>query len=648
MGCAAVALAWCLSTSSQAACMNLAGESLRTLQAKARSEPAVAIKQVRFLLDAALSRSQLDAPHVAALYSILADANEALELDRDARAAAGEGLKYAVRAEEAVRINLLSALAANIYDVQGLKDATAMIESARATAAAASLADVCLQVTLGNLQYRQDRDDLATQVLTNAYRLSAKFGWHQQRVLAAEGLSHVFRNSGEFDQALSLNQEVIDWAESHNQLLELSVAQYMRGEILRGMRKFEPSIVQYESARRISESIDDRQGMAFSDLRTCQAQTELSRWDAARSRCESALQIFTASQSNDVKKEAQATLARIDLAQGHAARALQTLNEVLIKQGADVPPRRAAALFELRARALAALNRYQEAFADLDQFAQRNAREADVERIQQSAALRARFDIDREVERNESLKSQLALEKERVQRQKDQLRWTIAAILAGICVITLLSYILLAGQRHRRQLVDLASHDGLTGLPNRRRCVEVATEALRAAVEGHSPLTIGLIDLDYFKLINDRYGHAAGDAVLKDFAKVGRNSLRATDFLGRWGGEEFIVVLPGITLDVAMLSIERLRTASLGIKLPDGPDPMRVSFSAGLATLDSGIKTLDDIIAQADVALYEAKSNGRDEVRISSESLESASTGVRRALRRSGRAMTGTGAGSVP
>jgi len=233
------------------------------------------------------------------------------------------------------------------------------------------------------------------------------------------------------------------------------------------------------------------------------------------------------------------------------------------------------------------------------------------------------------------------LEKERVQRQKDQLRWTVAAILAGTCVIALLTYILLAGQRHRRQLVDLASHDGLTGLPNRRRSVEVATEALQAAVTMHSPLTIGLIDLDYFKLINDRYGHAVGDAVLKDFAKVGRMSLRATDFLGRWGGEEFIVVLPGITLDVAMLSIERLRNAALGITLPDGPDPMRVSFSAGLATLDSDIKTLDDIIAQADVALYEAKSNGRDVVRISSESLESASTGVRRALRRSGRAMGG-------
>jgi diguanylate cyclase (GGDEF)-like protein len=152
----------------------------------------------------------------------------------------------------------------------------------------------------------------------------------------------------------------------------------------------------------------------------------------------------------------------------------------------------------------------------------------------------------------------------------------------------------------------------------------------------HKPLTIAVIDLDHFKTINDRYGHAAGDFVLKEFARVGRETLRSTDFLGRWGGEEFIVVLPDTSLDTAMLSIERLRAAALQVKLPASTDELRVSFSAGLATNESGVKTLDDIVAQADVALYEAKSSGRDLVRISGESFNSASTGVRRALRQSG------------
>ncbi|MFO1466634.1 MAG: GGDEF domain-containing protein [Steroidobacteraceae bacterium] len=630
-----------------ASCLDSGDPGLAPMEILARSEPAKAVRLVGATLEGLREHLPADEVRLAGLYSVLADANEALELDRDARAAAAEGLKHAPRAPEGVRVNLLSALALNVYDVAGLKEATGMINSARNAVTADSRVDVCLQITAGSLLYRQDQDDLAMQHLTNAYRVSTRQGWQRQRVLAAEGLSHVFRNSGEFDQALSLNQEVIDWAEGHHQDIDLSVGLYMRGEILRGMGRPERSITEYEAARRISRRIEDGQGVAFSDLRTCQAQIDLKRWSAARTNCNRAQPVFVATQAHDMLKEVQANLARIDLAQGHAARALPVLDEVLSNNGDDVPPRRAAALFELRARTLAALGRYQEAFVDLNEYAHRNAREADAERIRQSAALRARFDTDREVERNATLKNQLALEKERVSRQNEQLRWTIAAILAGACVIALLTYILIAGQRHRRQLVDLASHDGLTGLPNRRRSVEVATQALSAAASGHRPLTIGLIDLDYFKMINDRHGHAVGDAVLREFARIGRETLRGSDFLGRWGGEEFILVLPDMTLDVAMLSIERMRTAALQIPLPEGAEPMRVSFSAGLASNDSGVNTLDEIIAQADVALYEAKSNGRDLVKISPESLESASTGVRRALRRSSRAAQAGGLGSL-
>ncbi len=629
----------CAPLTVRAACLSSTYPEIQALQTLAHREPATAMKRVRSAIDAEIARPQSDAPKVAALYAVLADANEALELDRDARVAAANGLKYAMRADESVRMNLLAALAANIYDVEGLKEATSMIETARATVPANSLTDVCLQITLGNLHYRQDRDDLATLNLTNAYRVSDKAGWSAQRVLAAEGLSHALRNSGDFEQALSLNQEVIDWTSARNLSLDLSVALFLRGEIQRAMTHYPAAISAYDNARRISQDIGDQQGMAFSDLRTCQAQIEIGQWVAARNRCTNALRVFTASQSRDVQKEAQALLARIDLAQNKPARALQTLNEVLDRQGSDMPPRRVAMLYEQRARTLVALGRFEEAFRDLDEYSLRNAREADGERIKQSAVLRARFETDRQVERNTSLQNQLDLAKERMHRQTDQLRWTVTAILAGVCVIVLMAYILFTGQRHKKQLVDLASHDGLTGLPNRRRSVEFATAALESAAQEQRPVTIALIDLDHFKMINDRHGHATGDTVLKDFARVGRESLRAADFLGRWGGEEFIVVLSDMTLDMAMTSIERLRAAALEIKLPvKGDDEMRVSFSAGLATNESGIKTLDDIIAQADVALYEAKSNGRDLVRIADASFDSASTGVRRALRRTGRA----------
>ena len=120
--------------------------------------------------------------------------------------------------------------------------------------------------------------------------------------------------------------------------------------------------------------------------------------------------------------------------------------------------------------------------------------------------------------------------------------------------------------------------------------------------------------------------------MLKEFARLGRESLRASDIFGRWGGEEFLLVMPGATLDLALVSLERLRTLALGIELPATGAGMRVSLSAGLATNEEDVKSLDEIIARADAALYQAKNEGRDLVRIAEESYRTASTGVRRAM----------------
>ena len=147
-------------------------------------------------------------------------------------------------------------------------------------------------------------------------------------------------------------------------------------------------------------------------------------------------------------------------------------------------------------------------------------------------------------------------------------------------------------------------------------------------------MTVAVIDLDHFKTINDRCGHAMGDHVLREFARASRGSLRAGDILGRWGGEEFLLVLPDTTLDAALASVERLRVLALAIQVPcaDQEAQFRVTFSAGLATTADGARSLDEIIARADAALYEAKNEGRDLVRIDRESFQTASTGVRRAI----------------
>ena len=244
--------------------------------------------------------------------------------------------------------------------------------------------------------------------------------------------------------------------------------------------------------------------------------------------------------------------------------------------------------------------------------------------------------MDRELERSAGLQREIDLGKERLNAQTERLRWMIVAATFGACVIVLLTAMLVMNRRQKQMLVRLAEHDDLTNLPNRRRTIEVASRAFERAQREGLPVTIGVLDLDHFKRINDRYGHAVGDFVLQEFARVSRGLIRDSDVLGRWGGEEFLIVLPDTTLDVALGIVERIREAALGIKGGALAEDLRVSVSAGLATNEGQSASLDETVARADVALYEAKNGGRDLVCIAQESYDVAATGIRKVLKESG------------
>jgi diguanylate cyclase (GGDEF)-like protein len=207
-------------------------------------------------------------------------------------------------------------------------------------------------------------------------------------------------------------------------------------------------------------------------------------------------------------------------------------------------------------------------------------------------------------------------------------------VFTGVAVIASFIYFLLTNIRYRKQMVKLANQDGLTGLPNRRRVAEFAATALESARAARRPLCLAIMDLDHFKQINDCCGHATGDHVLKQFARLGAQALRPRDLLGRWGGEEFLLVMPDATLPVAKANLERLRTLMYGIALPPltGSD-LRVSVSVGLAEYGSHVRSLDDFIARADRALYAAKGNGRDRVEVADASQITGSHAARRTQR---------------
>lgn len=573
-----------------------------------------------------------DPRHLAELYAVEAQSDSTLELDSDARRAASKGLALVSQDTDPVRVDLLSAYAENVYDAAGIDAAFPTIRAARAAQVPGSAADVCLQITLGVLQHRKDLEAEAVVTLTQAYRASGSPSLRPQRAAAAEALAIVMRSAGDWQQALALNQEAIDWDLSRDALMDLSVNRYLRGTIYSALHRSADSIQEFTAARQISERLGDQQGIAFADMGTCEALVELGQLEAGRAKCQNAVAIFRSADSADVRKETETALARIDLAEGHPAVALATLNQVLDHGGSDVPQRQVAAVYKVRSDVYAALRDYRAALADLQEYLRRYTAENELDRKLQSSVQRARFETDRQVALNDSLETELASSEKTSERQTRQLRLTISMIVFGAIFTFLLAYVLFVNLRNRRELLRHADQDGLTGLSNRRHTTEVATAALSvAATTGHA-VTIGLIDLDHFKTINDRCGHAVGDHVLREFAKVARGVLRGADSMGRWGGEEFLLILPDTALDAAVAVIDRLRAGAMQIALPPAAEGLHVSFSAGLATRTETTRSLDDIIAGADWALYQAKNSGRDTVRIDTESYRHAATGVQRAL----------------
>ena len=157
-----------------------------------------------------------------------------------------------------------------------------------------------------------------------------------------------------------------------------------------------------------------------------------------------------------------------------------------------------------------------------------------------------------------------------------------------------------------------AETDSLTGLLNRRslaaRC--------GGSFSSPTPCAVAVCDLDHFKRLNDTHGHDAGDRALRLFAQVMRRSVRPSDIVGRYGGEEFVVVLPGATAEQASIAMERVREALRHALTSGGAVPFTASI--GIASHPSHGSTLDDLVQAADRALYRAKTNGRDRIELAS------------------------------
>lgn len=204
--------------------------------------------------------------------------------------------------------------------------------------------------------------------------------------------------------------------------------------------------------------------------------------------------------------------------------------------------------------------------------------------------------------------------------------YTLAGVLLLVAVVYAVYNSVLDDQRRQdaleREKLELmresslmryqAEHDSLTGLWNHRMIVEQLREEMNRSRRSETPLSVVLIDVDHFKTINDSFGHPAGDLVLQELSAVFIGSLRPYDSVGRYGGEEFLLILPGCGMEGALSRAEELRVAVESARIVDGENLLQVTASFGVASAFPSNHEAETVIRAVDAALYRAKNSGRN------------------------------------
>jgi diguanylate cyclase (GGDEF)-like protein len=203
---------------------------------------------------------------------------------------------------------------------------------------------------------------------------------------------------------------------------------------------------------------------------------------------------------------------------------------------------------------------------------------------------------------------------------------SIPVAIIGVNVIGLLSSTRVYSYRRReyraiheaqqlnRQLTILAETDPLTGVLNRRKFIELGNTEYQRFRRYHHQVALVMLDLDHFKSINDRYGHAAGDLVLREMSELILAKKRTTDQLGRLGGEEFGLLLPETALEAAITVIERVRKQIHATTIKHGSHDIQITFSAGVVEIQASDHSFEDALRRADQLLYQAKQHGRNRI----------------------------------
>ncbi len=420
-------------------------------------------------------------------------------------------------------------------------------------------------------------------------------------------LANQYKRMGDLDEALRLLSGLRDAARQRGALYDEGIYTLGLGQVHRGRMDWAQALQEFGEARRMAELNRDPSGVIYAEHGVAGTLLRLGRADEALAHVEHALRLLA--QNPDPMQTLRTTVlqGRLLARAGRGAEAAARLREIEPRVRAARDDVLLADWLEAQADAQGHMGRWREAYLAQEAWKLLDGRVQEQRISVQAARLRMQFNRQRDAE------DLLALR--RLNEQGRRLAQTQAVAIGLFVTLLLISlgYALRKfGQARRLQV--LASTDELTGLPNRRALIAYAELRVRQAQRGGDSLSVLMIDVDRFKRINDTHGHAVGDDVLRHIAQVLPTGLLGRDRLGRLGGEEFLMVLPGAAMDQAAQVADRMRAAIAATPLIGTAGKLHFTVSIGVAELGQPSESAAALLARADAALYQAKGNGRNAV----------------------------------
>ncbi|MCX7514772.1 diguanylate cyclase [Frateuria sp. STR12] len=425
-----------------------------------------------------------------------------------------------------------------------------------------------------------------------------------------------YRRLGEAAQARDYLQKVLAHGEQKSDRGQQLGAHMQLGFLESEAGDQEAAERHLRKALALAHAVDSRSGGANIHLGLAQVDNLQGQYHQALEELARAKPGFarTGDRSNRDMVLLQAAKAHAGLGQHKLAIDEYGQAEKLLQKSGNL--RYLAELLDARSRSYQALGQLGLEVADLRRLAKvRDALDRKAH-SDNATLMNYQFQTARRDQENRQLAADRALKEQQLRSLERVRHWQRLALVLGGVLILLLLWLALRQFRRSRKLHRMAMTDPLTGIANRRHIEQLAERALNHAGANGEPLCVLVLDVDHFKAVNDAFGHAVGDQVLVRIAHACKQALRRFDMMGRLGGEEFLIVLPDTTLDVALQIAERLRCKIEALPLANLAPGLQITASVGAAQADHETDDLAELVRRADNAMYRAKDAGRNRVEV--------------------------------